>query len=451
MDTPDYNYSSLSELESLSDSDWLDIASSRGDGDSVAGFDDSDREDADGRLSRRSFSSIASSRDEVVEGWEGLLEDSSDETPLADVTAGAGMLFRPATDGGDLHDASSSVLPEEDPDDERVKAALDQSMISTLSSSRPNSLANSLQTSIVHSTRSLRLSFPDPTTSRIRSLSTSFEDLAPSDADVSASDAVESVVAPAEAAADSDNLATSEVPEDKALDSDVAQSTPTTLKSNLHVVLYGSSPVAKFALVEMLLEKWALSFNVTLERKFGSDATATTYEYQCTAYNGKSPKRTISVVDRTGVDQVNSLVPWLFHTHSTSLTFQPQTPFELDGPSLAIIFLPSFSDIAIAEHTLYLPVIMSSLPSPVDVLGPTDYLLEAEQQWEALAAPSSRLTSFSQPCSPVVEQDVLEEASSQQVGQAFRQLFPSPKQVLPKVSAHTLTMYVSLMLTGPEY
>lgn len=322
MDTPDYNYSSLSELESLSDSDWLDIASSRGDEDSAAEFDDSDREDAEGRpVSRRSFSSIASSRDEVVEGWEGLI-DSADETPLADIDEGATMLFRPVVDGGDSQDASSTLLPEEDPEDERVKAALDQSMMSTLSSSRPNSLANSMQTSIVHSTRSLRLSFPDPTTSRLRSMSTSFEDLAPSDADVSSSDAVEHVVAPVESAADSDNLLVSDVPEDKGHDSDAVPSTLTVTKANLHVVLYGSSPVAKFALVEMLLEKLALSCSLTLERKSRHGANAVTRAYECAAYNGKSTKRMISIVDKTGVDQVGSFFRD-FVLHSTSLIFSP--------------------------------------------------------------------------------------------------------------------------------
>lgn len=83
---------------------------------------------------------------------------------------------------------------------------------------------------------------------------------------------------------------------------------------------------------------------------------------------------------------------------------------------------------------------MSSPLSLVDVLGHTDYLLEAEQQWEALAVPSSKLTCFSQFGFPVVEQDTLEEASSQQVGHAFRQLLPTPKHTVPKVSAHALTM-----------
>ena len=245
MDTPDYHYSSLSELESLSDSDWLDMASSRGDGDSIAAFD-SDHEDADGRpVSRRSYSSIASSRDEVIEGWEGLIEDSSDEIPLADVDE-VPTIARVATDGV-KEDAPPASVPEDDPEDERVKAALDQSMMSTLSSSRPNSLANSVQTSVVHSTRSLRLSFPDPTTSQLRSLTTSYEELSHAEADVSTSDAVIEVTS-AESTADSGDLITSDGPVNEALGSGFVPNRPSTLKPDCSIVLYGSSPVAHAAL-----------------------------------------------------------------------------------------------------------------------------------------------------------------------------------------------------------
>ena len=81
MDVRETAYHSLSEVDSFSDSDWLDIPSSRAseDSDSLLVFD-SDREDSyDRPSSRRSFSSVPSSRDEVAAGWEGLIEDSSDE------------------------------------------------------------------------------------------------------------------------------------------------------------------------------------------------------------------------------------------------------------------------------------------------------------------------------------------------------------------------------------
>lgn len=301
MDTPDYNYSSLSELDSLSDSDWLDI-SSRGDEDSVAAFD-SDHEDPYSRpVSRRSFST-ASSRDEVVVGWEGLIEDSSDETPLADPNT-THVFPQLAEDGGHTHGSTDPAAQEEDPDDERVKAALDQSMMSTLSSPRSNSLSNSTHTSIVHSTRSLRLSFPDPT-SRIQSLHTSFEDLSPPGADVSVADAV--VESPADLTAEPDHLSTSGVPEAQVRVNEVVSSPQTPLKVDFHVVLYGSSPVAKFAVAEMLLDKWARSCNLIRGQKYIHAANTIIHEYDCFTSGARSPKKLVSVTDKTGTLNVGLL------------------------------------------------------------------------------------------------------------------------------------------------
>lgn len=314
MDTPDYNYSSLSELDSLSDSDWLDI-SSRGDDDSVVGFD-SDHEGPYSRpVSRRSFSSTTSSRDEVVVGWEGLIEDISDATPFADPPT-TDLFAHAAVEGGHPHEEPFPTAQEEDEDsdDERVKAALDQSMMSTLSSPRSNSLSNSVQTSIVHSTRSLRLSFPDPTTSRMQSLHTSFEDLSPAEADVSPADASEeSILPPAHLTAEPDHISTSDVPEG----GELVRSTQSTLKVDFHVVLYGSSPVAKFALVEMLLDKWARSCNLIRGQKYIHAANTVMHEYDCFTSGARSMKKFVSVTDKTGSDNVG-LSP-LLRSHSTSL------------------------------------------------------------------------------------------------------------------------------------
>ncbi|KAI0091177.1 hypothetical protein BDY19DRAFT_991750 [Irpex rosettiformis] len=427
MDTPDYNYSSLSELESLSDSDWLDI-SSRGDEDSVVGFD-SDHEDLYSRpVSRRSFSSAASSRDEVVVGWEGLIEDSSDETSSVGPDA-THVLASAVAEVDHTHEPSYPPEQEDDSDDERVKAALDQSMMSTLSSPRSNSLSNSVQTSIVHSTRSLRLSFPDPTTSRIQSLHTSFENLSAAEADVSLTDAVvEDTLSPADFAAEPDHISTSDIPEAKAHNEELICGPPKTLKVDFHVVLYGSSPVAKFALAEMLLDKWARSCNLIRGQKYVHAANTVMHEYDCFTSGSSSTKKFVSVTDKTGPDNSSFYL-------------------ELSAPSIALVFLPSFSDISLPEHTVYLPIIMTHTPSLVDTLEPTDYLLEAEQQWEAQGITSSQLTPFSQHRSPVVEQETLEKATVQQVGQAFRPLFPaSAKGATPKVSANALTIFAILSI-----
>lgn len=284
---PDHNYSSTSELES--DSDWLDIASSRAseDGDSLAGFDDSDREDADGRpLSRRSFTSVASSSDDVVEGWEGLIDDSADETPLP---RSDGLADHMSIVHGAPYDRAASPEEEEDPEEERVKAGLEQSMMSTLSSSRSNSLSNSLQTSIVHSTRSLRLSFPDPTTSRLESLTTSYEELSATEAeprDSTEDDKPERL---------SDQLTAGPVSQD------APEPTTSPLAADFSVVLYGSPAASQVRSVDVLLEKWAISSGLIAKDKISCDS--------CTVLNtfrslDGDIKRTVTVVDKTRIEHV---------------------------------------------------------------------------------------------------------------------------------------------------
>lgn len=84
---------------------------------------------------------------------------------------------------------------------------------------------------------------------------------------------------------------------------------------------------------------------------------------------------------------------------------------------------------------------MSTPPSPVDVLGATDYLLEAEQQWESQNIPSSKLTELSRRSSVVVDQEIVEGASHEQIERALRPLSSlTPKKAQPKVSAHAVTM-----------
>lgn len=115
----------MSEFDSLSDSDWLD----------VAGRVSDDNDSLSSRpLSRRSSLSIGSSHGSQVEAWEGFVDDDAVLQPAP----------RPADD-----------IPDISQDDQK---ALDQSLVGTLSASRTSTAAHS-------SIRDLRLSFPDPLTS----------------------------------------------------------------------------------------------------------------------------------------------------------------------------------------------------------------------------------------------------------------------------------------------
>lgn len=79
-----------------------------------------------------------------------------------------------------------------------------------------------------------------------------------------------------------------------------------------------------------------------------------------------------------------------------------------------------------------------------EYLGATDYLLEAEQQWDSQGIASCKLTGFSRQSFPIVEQEVVEAATCEQVEYALRRLSAQPmRKALPKVSAHAITMYVS--------
>ena len=335
MDPSEHNYSSLSELESLSDSDWLDIASSRAseDNDSLAGFEDSDRDDLDGRpASRHSFASHASERDEPVDAWEGLIDDASDlETPLPLPAEDA------LTSPFGPQPRSSSPLADDDAEDERVKAGLEQSMMSTLSSSRSNSLANSVQTSMVSSTRALRLSFPDPTTSPIESLNASFEQLTRSDIRAHEPDATAQEHAEL-SAADPGLQSTPEVPEDKEEQQVYASS---FVKPDLSIVLYGSSPLAKHSLVQMLLDKWALSHGLVLTQRIDESARVVSHVYETEEpEHGKPISRRICVMDKTGLEQVCSLIACAVGLTSAQTVASP-----LSSSSTVVLLLQSFSSL----------------------------------------------------------------------------------------------------------
>ena len=334
--------SNLSEVESLSDSDWLDIASSRaseGDTDSLlADSDASDREDLESDYrppSRRSLVSTGSSREGDIQGWEGIVEDSADEAPTYSRCNGSEVpspiiepspLERTSTDPRLSHLSLSfraAALSESavarhralvDPEEEqRVKDALDQSMVSTLSGSRSNSLNGSVQTSVVHS-RDLRLSFPDPLTSPgTQSLSPSYENIsAPTDTDLSPSDrdAQSPLTAPSRETSAASVL-TAPVTDPGAI------TTPEVVRSgtgndnskacvsadvhssrivDFYIVLYGASSEIKHRVVHRLLEKLMAATGCGFSALPQMDVP---HNIRMLVNGGRAMHCIISVVDRT--------------------------------------------------------------------------------------------------------------------------------------------------------
>ncbi|KAF8206455.1 hypothetical protein K438DRAFT_1963494 [Mycena galopus ATCC 62051] len=161
----------MSELDSLSDSEWLEISSNQSDNDSLS--DSSRSSDLPSEPpSRRSSISIGSSVDGHIDAWEGFADDSPDEpVPDADPVVPA---FATAEQAGSQH------MPDAVLEEQFVNAALEQSLVGTLSASRSSSLG---VPSTVHSSlRDLRLSFPDPITSSRDELNRSYEAVSSSDA-----------------------------------------------------------------------------------------------------------------------------------------------------------------------------------------------------------------------------------------------------------------------------
>lgn len=249
--------SALSELDSPSDSDWLDIASTdreSDDNDSIYSTRETDHEDRPRSRSRRSSLSCGSSRDGDVDAWEGLIDDSPDEGMPNDVLAP-----NPHVLSLSHHPVAfdSDPTQETSPEELRVKEGLDQSMISTLSSSR----SSSLHASTVHnSSRDLRLSFPDPITSSFRELlSTSYEEIQ-HNSDFSSSPTDPDGPSNARQVEDEEMLSASQIasPQPHA----TAVSSPSG--PELKVFLYGFSTISKWSTVNRLLQKVAHGAGLTI-------------------------------------------------------------------------------------------------------------------------------------------------------------------------------------------
>ncbi|KAH9945169.1 uncharacterized protein BXZ73DRAFT_86712 [Epithele typhae] len=442
MDPNDQAY--LSEVDSLSDSDWLDISSRASDNDSLAGSDVSDREDVDLRSpSRQSLASISGSHRSEVHVWEGILEDAVDETPAAagdehqDLPLSEQSLSFRVAALSEAAVARHSALgdPEED---QRVKDALDQSMVSTLSASR----SNSLNSSITHS-RDLRLSFPDPLTSStpsVHDLNPSYEDISvPSDADFTPSEGETHTLPvvheePAPMAADSVTSLVPVVAHDSAgFQTEIHSSSII----DFYIVLYGFSSAMKHRVAHAVLEKLMAATQCGFSSLPSMNVPC---DIRTTLSGGRRGHSIVSIVDRTqkatGDKEPSS--------------FTPLEPLgSLDRPSLAIVLLPS-PDVVLSQHTLYLPVLSQLEEDLSEKAETTDRLLDAEQQWENMGVPASQLVSraFTSTKSLVVEEDEIERASRMRVARYFKPLLPWSEHPTgySLASRHTLTLIAILSI-----
>ncbi|KAF8135046.1 hypothetical protein EV363DRAFT_1429719 [Boletus edulis] len=420
----------VSEPDNHSDSDWLDIASTdrdSDDNDSIYSSRETDHEDLSRSRSRRSSLSYGSSRDGDVDAWEGLIDDSADEGMPNDVLAPnphVPSLSQPSAA------FDSNPTQETSPEELRINEGLDQSMISTLSSSR----SSSLHASTIHtSSRDLRLSFPDPITSACRELlSTSYEEIqcnsdtlsSPTDSDApSATRQVDDE--------DMDMLSASQMLSTQPQ----GTSTPSPSGPELKIFLYGFSTIFKWSLVNRLLQKVVhgagLTVSTDLDNLQGSIRQLTvsgSFEHD------RAFPRIITVLDKT------------LHPHDT-VDDLALTGFDVVRP-LAIVFMPC-SPLHLPEHVLRLPILVSSacsseLPdlSIVETGSP-------QGAWGIFSIPDYQILRISTPEDPpVIDTESIDTIDSSRAYRAFSRLWSADNNTSKNImaSTHALTIIAILSL-----
>ncbi|TFK47811.1 hypothetical protein OE88DRAFT_1665436 [Heliocybe sulcata] len=415
------------DADSMSDSDWLDVASGR---------DSEDAESIVDRLSRRSSMSFTGTSDSagnaISERWEGLIDDRDSEDEF--------VIEQPASD---------AVPPREidrpgdaAADEENVKAALDQSMISTLSSSRSSSHSFGWA-----SRRDVRLSFPDPILSNSVPACTSEErdDLNHSYDRISRSESDLELGSRGDAPMTLDDLGIIPTPE---VIPQVEPASPGVLvDADLNIVLYGCSSPVKVTLVDDILRKVAAASGALLSSPASS---ARVLE------DGELGTRGIIITDRT--------VPTIRDADvMSSLESSPYTPDRFHT-SLAIVYLPSsITRESIEEHTFYLPVLVP----PACIINSFSEEVErhaARQRWNMLSIPESKVLRLTPSrdgdlVPGIVNAQDVEEMSAGDVRDAIEALFAQPSTPLPKKKAYlrdlgtkvnvlaVLTVLLSVLLT----
>jgi hypothetical protein len=410
-----------SEIDSVSDSDWLDISASEDAG--SIGIPESDRDEAGDRpLSRRSFSSHSSSRDDDVDIWEGLVESTDDEVleEPTEFSLGPSPLARSSFTCADGHSA----------EERRVEDALNQSMVSTLSTSRASSMSASGTTN--HPTnraRDLRLSFPDP-------LSSSKDELIRSP---------EELLFPPPIIADAP-------PPSEFSDDEEPTNLPPSAPSYLfklptvvfEIYLYGTPPERKWSIVECLMGKWGTVLDCAVSDRHPQGNRISTYWLRPKGnLHRLSLGRAVSVVDNTEAQSVVGAALPCSLTIDIQL-HQSNTEPVLNKPSLAVVFLPTFLP-SLPPHTLFLPVIAST-SHEYDAGGFDERERQVfEQQWSIFNIPKKQHLFPS--AATILTTDEVVRMEALEVARAFEPLQPLRRKILrgiknQVVTTPAVTMYV---------
>jgi len=253
----------MSELDNLSDSEWLDISSGRDSDDNESLSDqDSDHDEISSMpRSRRSSISNGDSIVSDVEAWEGFISEGGEENDsgMYPVPLSSPLGAEPIAVGFDPCIAPEATAEE----DKKVREALDQSFVGTLSASRSSTLGSGHLPTAHTSIRDLRLSFPDPLTSSRDELNRSYEAVSSpveitssysTDGDVS-KDSPASVSSTPPPIEDPGYLFTTpEVQRHEVQDTELGEKS-----ADLDIVLYGTSSEIKWRFVQELILKAGMS------------------------------------------------------------------------------------------------------------------------------------------------------------------------------------------------
>lgn len=467
----------MSEFDSLSDSEWLDISSGRDSDDNVSlSSQDSNHDEEISSMphSRRSSISIASSMNSEVEAWEGFVPDN-EVAPDPHPEAVIGMYHAPLPSALEAEPITVGFIPDVDQpsaappevvdeEDRRVKDALDQSFVGTLNASRSSTTGghfSSTHTSI----NDLRLSFPDPLTSSHNELNASYQ-------------AVSSAESSDSPSSDNDNAHeltnASIISSSPSEDPGLAATTPEVRchgdqqpfiesdeKSQLEIVLYGASSEIKWHFVQELVQKAAANAGRILVNPLHSGVeseqvqTIRLYKdsdvFQAPFFNA------VTIHDRTGDKlppkfELVRIKHWFLS--SFLLFFIPSSVFQdtLNGDpdhlSLAVVYLPTAKLPTLRLHNSFLPVLVSSssiLPADFDNAVA---LQAAEDDWDLLCVPADKTLNINGTRSPVFDSNKLLHITSEQAYGVLHDIGRETKKVTLKPvteqvkSVNAVTLYI---------
>ncbi|KAL5525791.1 hypothetical protein ACEPAG_7128 [Sanghuangporus baumii] len=393
------------ETSSLSDydSEWTQVSGAEDDSDYPPLSAVSDRP-----LSR------ADTFDGSIDGdlWEGLMDgirrsasQSSNQTHPSDVDI----------------DATEEVPPDSDPlsedvvsrthEDDTDSCALDSELIGTLTASRARSASASLRASLSESQSKLRLSFPDPLSSRELGSKSDHEDTSASPSSVeehcenTTADVVSSFAEVNLPLTPSDSNPPDEM---EATVLPISASAPCVLLLSL----YGSSSSSKWQIAERIMK---LIFRRTDNaRSMVEDGSFRDYYFD-------------SPLDAS-TDATNEKFIFVrVFDRTSSLTDAESPDFDDHVPSVAILLLPSRLPAVLPNHNFYLPLLSLSsldLGSESEIISSTfseQVMLDsAHYTWKKLdLARENVIILDRQRPHAIVDASMLEAADSKSLIQAF--------------------------------